>query len=73
MKKVFVLMLALLFIATLTFAAGCKKAEEQKSEETPATTPAMEEGTAEEGPATEQGAEQTTPEGKEPVQEPAQK
>lgn len=72
MKKIFVWMLALLFIATLTFAASCKKAEEQKSEETPATAP-MEEGTTEEGAATEQGAEQTTPAGEESAQEPAQK
>jgi len=73
MKKVFVGMLALLFIATLTFAVGCKKAEEQKSEEAPATAPATEEGTTKEAPATEQGTEETAPAGEQPAAAPANK
>ena len=41
MKKVFAIILSLLFFVTLSFAVvGCKKAEEQKPAETTAPAPA---------------------------------
>lgn len=41
MKKVFAVIISLLFVAALSFAVvGCKKAEEQKPAETAAPAPA---------------------------------
>jgi len=41
MKKVFAVIISLLFVAALSFAVvGCKKAEEQKPAETTAPAPA---------------------------------
>jgi len=43
MKKVFAIILSMLFFVTLSFAVvGCKKAEEQKPAETAAPAPAPE-------------------------------
>jgi len=76
MKRLLVFVLSLLLLGAFTFAVGCKKAEEQKPAEAPATAPAPEEKKAEEGkpeeaPAPEKPAESPTPE--KPAEAPAEK
>jgi hypothetical protein len=77
MKRLFVFVLSLLLLGAFTFAVGCKKAEEKKPAEAPATkAPAPEEKKAEEGkpaeaPAPEKPAEAPAPE--KPAEAPAEK